>query len=48
MAIRPAQVSRKTEELIQKWIAKGHSRRGAERLAELEMRHDPRLQVKRG
>lgn len=44
--LRQAQISRKTEELIQKWIAKGHSRRGAERLAALELRHDPRLRVK--
>ncbi len=34
------------ERLIQKWIAKGHSRRGAEILADMEMRNDPRLKKK--
>jgi hypothetical protein len=44
--IRRATEGRVKEQLIQKWIAKGHSRKGAERLAEMEMRHDPRLKPK--
>jgi hypothetical protein len=31
---------------IQRWIAKGHSRKGAERLADMEERNDPRLRRK--
>jgi hypothetical protein len=38
--------SRKKEELIQKYIRKGHSRRGASILADMELRGDPRLKKK--
>jgi hypothetical protein len=31
---------------IQRWIARGHSRKGAERLADMEERNDPRLRRK--
>lgn len=31
---------------IQRWIHKGHSRKAAERLADMEERNDPRLRRK--
>jgi len=43
----PNSPGRDKEALIQKWIAKGHSRPGAERLADMELRGDPRLRKKK-
>ncbi len=42
-----ANESRVKEDLIQKYIRKGHSRKGAEILADMEMRRDPRLRKRK-